>query len=391
MSLHIKSSPEAEARYKSQRRNSTIASLIIGLLIIVLLGMILWAIAIPYLTKRTEAIVTYNTTTVVAETVKKKEIVHNVVKKPTQAASSSAVKITTAVNSTSSFSVKTPDIAVKSLSLDFGVSEGFESGWGSLDFGASPDSGAFTLFGKVGGKGLIGNFYDCKIDKEREMNALGISFQENRSTRVPVHKALLTEFIDEDFSEKVLAPYYKAKQSLSFTHLIMGAEPATVAPEAFNVQDEVTATGWIVVYEGIITPPKNKKYRFVGVFDDILLVFINGKIVFDGSYSAYSPEYFKGEAFKGTSIFKHRGMRQSPYVSIKSGDKLRIVIGETPGGSLGGGLLVQEEGKEYELCLDGSPKLPPFSTEKLTKEQKERLSNMNRPLEVDDVPIFIVK
>ena len=393
MSYHATSSPEAEARYRAQRRNSTIASLIIGMLTIALLGLIFWAIAIPYFTKKTEPIVAYTSPSTTEDAVQKKKIVNNVVKKPSQSSSSSAVKVMTAMTSTSSFSVTTPDVVTDSMSLEFGASEGFGQGWGSSGMGAGASGGAFTLFGKVGGGGLVGNFYDCKINRKRETNALGLTYKNNggNAVRIPAHKKLLTEFIQEDFSEEVLEPFYKAKQGLSFTHLIMGEEAASVAPEAFNVQDEVTATGWIVHYEGTVIPPKNTKYRFVGVFDDILLVFINGEIVFDGSHTAYSPAYNEGEPFIGTSIFPRRKMRQSPYVSIKSGDKLRIVVGESPGGHMGGGLFVQQQGKKYETCPDGSPKLPPFSTEKLTEEQKERLSNMDRPIEVDDVPVFMIK
>ena len=82
MSYHATISPEAEARHRAQRRNSTIASLIIGILIIALLGLIFWAIAIPYFTKKTEPIVAYTSPSTSEDTVEKKKIVNNVVQKP---------------------------------------------------------------------------------------------------------------------------------------------------------------------------------------------------------------------------------------------------------------------------------------------------------------------
>ena len=153
MSLHTSITPEAEARYRAQRRNSTIASLIIGMLIIGLMGLILWAIAIPYLIKKTDPIVAYSTPATSDEVVEKKKVVTSVVKKPSPSSSSSSVKVTVAATSTSSFSVTTPNVAVDSLSLDFGTSDGFGQSWGeSAGFGGG-SGGSFEFMGsKMSGK-----------------------------------------------------------------------------------------------------------------------------------------------------------------------------------------------------------------------------------------------
>lgn len=147
MSYHAPINAEAEARYRAQRRSSTIASLIIGLLIIALLGLIFWAIAIPYFVKKTEPIIAYSTPNTSDEVVEKKKIVNNVVKKPSQSSSSSAVKVMTAATSTSSFSITTPEVATDNMSLDFGTSDGFGQGWGSgAGFGAG-GAGSFSFMG----------------------------------------------------------------------------------------------------------------------------------------------------------------------------------------------------------------------------------------------------
>ena len=80
----------------------------------------------------------------------------------------------------------------------------------------------------------------------------------------------------------------------------------------------------------------------------------------------------------------------SEYISIKPGSHIRIVIGETPGGYVGGALLIQEQGKKYRE-ENGSLVLPPFATSPLREEDKERLSNMRSPIEVEDVPLFMAK
>lgn len=147
MSYHAPLNAEAEARYRVQRRNSTIASLIVGLLIVVLLGLILWAIAIPYFVKKTNPIVVYNTPVLDVEPVENKKIISNVVRKPTQSASSSAVKITAAVTSTSSFSIKTSETAVRSLNLDFGASDGFGNDWGDGVGFSDNSAGSFKFMG----------------------------------------------------------------------------------------------------------------------------------------------------------------------------------------------------------------------------------------------------
>lgn len=169
MSLHTSITPEAEARYRAQRRNSSIASLIIGILLIALIGLILWAIAIPYFTKKTEPIIAYTTPSTSDEVVEKKQVVSSVVQKPTQSSSSSAVKVLVASSSTSSFSVSTPDVAVDSLAVDFGTSEGFGQGWGAGSGASGGGAGSFSFMGSThSGKNIC-----FIIDYSKSMDAKG--------------------------------------------------------------------------------------------------------------------------------------------------------------------------------------------------------------------------
>ena len=174
-----------------------------------------------------------------------------------------------------------------SMSLDFGASEGFGTGWGSSGMGAGAGSGSFTLFGKVGGGGLVGSFYDQKIDREKRITPLGEIYRSGRSRVKSGHAQAVQDLAEVNYSEESLEQYYKASTELSYTHLVMENQIATAAPEAFGVEKEVTPSGWIVVYQGKITAPKSKKYRFVGVFDDLMMVYINDELVFDGSWGTF--------------------------------------------------------------------------------------------------------
>lgn len=128
MSLHAQLSPEAIARLQAQKRNSTISSLVIAILVIVLLGLVLGLFLIPRIEKDEVVIVTYN----YEETQEKpdervpKETPQ---KKPSSPSASVAKVITSAA--VSEVAVPVPDVAVTSPSLDFGESMDFGSGWGS--------------------------------------------------------------------------------------------------------------------------------------------------------------------------------------------------------------------------------------------------------------------
>lgn len=59
MSLHVPLSPEAAQRLRTQRRNSTIASLFISVLSIALIALVLALILLPALIKEPAVIVSY--------------------------------------------------------------------------------------------------------------------------------------------------------------------------------------------------------------------------------------------------------------------------------------------------------------------------------------------
>ena len=128
MSLHAQLSPEAIAALQSQRRNSSISSVVIALLVIVLLGLILGLFLLEKIDEEPVVIVTYS-----YEQEKKKPEQRvpkeTVQKKPSSPSASVARVITSAA--VADVAIPVPDVEVTTPSLDFGESSDFGSGWGS--------------------------------------------------------------------------------------------------------------------------------------------------------------------------------------------------------------------------------------------------------------------
>lgn len=399
MSYHT-INPELEARLIKQRREATIASLIIGILLLSLLALIFWAITITVFTKKTDPMVAYSSQEPIENTIEKVKISPTVTKTPTPASSSAAVKVITATAATSSFSVPSPDVAVENMSLDFGESEGFGSGWGSsASFGNGGSAGgAFTLFGKQGGGGLVGNFYDLKNDKKKKVTTLGKFYIASSSIgqRLPEYAKFIKSKAKAGFKQSDFSKYYMSETQLSFTNLVMPSNTsADEAPTAFQAKG-VDPSGWVVVYEGKIGKPSSgsSKVRFVGMFDDFLFVYINGKLALNGAcISANSFGLPMDEPKEGAQMRGSMPLRVGDWVNIKNGTDIKIVVGESPGGHMGGGLFIEQEGVDYKPDGEGGKILPPFTTEPLGVEEIERLEKIVGggkpfPIELENVPHF---
>ncbi len=138
MSLHAQLSPEAQARLQAQRRNSTISSLIIALLVMTLVGVILLIITLALPSKEIPQIVTYQAGTDEQENIETRKVATSTERKPSAPSSSMAKVI--ASNSASPTAIPVPDVEVPEPSTDFGDGESFGSGWGS---GGSGSGGGF--------------------------------------------------------------------------------------------------------------------------------------------------------------------------------------------------------------------------------------------------------
>ncbi len=150
MSIHAKLSPEAEARLVAQRRNSSISSGIISVLVIVIIGLILGFVLLPNLIKETPVIVTY-AGTVVEETEHVKEKVRTAIQRKPSSPSSSMAKVI-AASTVSNISIPVPDKVVDVQSMDFGDGDDFGSGWGDGSGMGDGGGGASFFNQKVSGE-----------------------------------------------------------------------------------------------------------------------------------------------------------------------------------------------------------------------------------------------
>jgi len=82
MALHIQPSPETKAKLTAQKRNSTITALLVAILITILIGTILFLIALSPLFKNAENLVSYSPGSDIREEVSEPKASNVIKKKP---------------------------------------------------------------------------------------------------------------------------------------------------------------------------------------------------------------------------------------------------------------------------------------------------------------------
>ncbi len=147
MSFHV-TNAEAEAQLRAQRRNSSIASVVIGLLLMTLVCLVFYLLKNYIFEEKVEPIVAFASDEVEEVTINKVKVKADVQKKPS-APSSSAVKVL-AAQTTSTVAIPSPDVAVDSLSVDFGEVEGFGDSFGDGFAFGSGGNGEFNFLGSSG-------------------------------------------------------------------------------------------------------------------------------------------------------------------------------------------------------------------------------------------------
>ncbi len=142
MSIHAQLSEEAQARLNAQKRNSTISSIVISVLVIVLIFLVLGIFLLPTIYKENPTIVTYSASLTEDTEEAVKKVSTQIQRKPSAPSNNMAKVI--AANSASPTAIPTPDIDIVSPSADFGDGEDFGGGWGEAG-----DSGSGGGFGAV--------------------------------------------------------------------------------------------------------------------------------------------------------------------------------------------------------------------------------------------------
>jgi len=188
------------------------------------------------------------------------------------------------------------------------VGEGVAMGTGT---GAGTGDGFFGGAGKPGSGLLEGTLYDLKQTKDRQDSKMDLDKYAQEVSRVA-----------DRGPAGILGKYYAAPVKLYLPNLSIPQISADDAPKEFKVEKEVQPKMWLAVYEGKVIAPESGRFIFDGFCDDILLVWINKRLVLDGSLHVASP------------IGGPRGQRKTPEVTMQKGVSynIQIAIGEMPGG-----------------------------------------------------------
>ena len=129
MSLHAQLSPEAAEQLRAQKRNSTLASLLIAILVVVLIGIILALLALKALNLEQPDIVTYKAASTKDDSLEAKQVNSAVQRKPSSP--SSSVSKVIAANTASPTAIPVPEVDIPVPSADFGDGDDFGAGWGA--------------------------------------------------------------------------------------------------------------------------------------------------------------------------------------------------------------------------------------------------------------------
>lgn len=185
------------------------------------------------------------------------------------------------------------------------------------------------------------------------------------------------------FADEALFKYQTADESNDLKFLNIKKTDADQAPTEFG-SSYIDPKQIIMVYKGVLEEAPKKRIRFAGLFDDVISVLVNGKMVF---YAAYHKSKIKYKTIESNRRKKH-GHTQfgfGEYVTLKKGDEITLVLAEVPGGLIGGCLMVQEEGFEYKKDSYEDPVLHPFVCADLSPQERKSLS---KKFETRDIPKF---
>ncbi|MET0263230.1 MAG: hypothetical protein ABW223_10060 [Rariglobus sp.] len=227
-----------------------------------------------------------------------------------------------------------------------------------------------SAFGRSERKGatLIGIFYDLKQTQQREP----IPEFARRYT------LSLDEFFVSGFDEALLNRFFRAATPLYTTQFSIPNMNANGAPKAFGVEGVVKPSYWVVHYKGQVAPPADGTYRFVGNFDDLLVVAINRKVVLDGSRpdTKFPRLAWKEATDRGPRVAANELSKYGDWIDLKAGQPvdIDILIGERPGGQFHGVLLYEKKGETYPNER-GRAVLPLFQTAENKKNSTSYLTD----------------
>lgn len=389
MSLHAKPTDDAIQRLHAQRRNSTISSFVIALLVITLIGLVLGFFLLPNLAKEDGVIVTYTSSVDPNPDPDVKKAPTNLSRKPS-APSMAAVRVI-AAQAMAEISIPVPEVEPVMPSMDFGDGDNFGDGWDRNGDGATGGGGMFGSTSSIPGA-LKGRLFDFKQDRR------GKPISYDPSVRNYADLASAAE--RRDFAHNSLTKFFMAPHELNLTHFAIPFTPADRGPEYFGAKETIQPSGWLAVYQGRIVAPVSGRYRFRGAADDYMVVLIEGRRNLVACWPDTQQEVagrWKGGKMEGSnkSPLGNALLYAGDWMDLKAGVPVDIGVGvgERPGGMVGFVLEIEQEGVEYRRDSNGRKILPLFTTTPFTEEERREIQDRFKGYEFewDKVPVFGVK
>lgn len=301
----------------------------------------------------------------------------NVMKKTkrTSAASAAAAPLALLMRANAVAKIAMPEVTRTSTGpLGIGDADFGSGGFGG-DGSGMGDGG--TMFGNANAKGMVGTLYDMKQDSQKKPRQMGDYYGNVRGA------------IKKDFSDGSLGKYYRAKAKLGFTFLAIPSMDANGGPKAFQAEKEIQPRAWFVVYKGKLDVPDEGLWRFHGFFDDMLMVFVDGKVVLDASWESVERNPKVREVSKLPTYMSARPVYAGKWINLRRGAEYTIIVGERPGGLMGGTLMIERKGEKYEKRANGSPIIPLFSLSSISDSDWERVKGTGY-LFARKTPIFVI-
>lgn len=344
---------------RGKMATAILTTIIIHLVIALIAGLV---VVLPKMKDQPEIVVSMAPPSTKKQEMQKKNVVKQT--KRTTASSAAAAPLAQLMRASAIAKISLPNVT-KTSTGPLGIGDANYGAGGFGTGGAGLGSGD-TMFGSQSGNGLVGSFYDLKQDRNKKPT--GITGNDPKKFNAVMQKAAREKFSSSAFSQ-----YFKAPIDLRFGILAIPTMTAEKGPAAFAVEKVVDPKAWMVHYRGRVEPPQRGKWRFVGYFDDALVVFVNGKVVLDASWTPCFNEKGVRQPFRGPALANGKSAVFGNWVDLSGAFQIDILVGERPGGHMGGALMIEKEGESYQKRKDKTPILPIFSTGKLDGETLKRL------------------
>ncbi len=241
-----------------------------------------------------------------------------------------------------------------------GLSDGLGEG---LGFGGG--LGELTSFGYT--LATSGTLEATLIDLKRDESGNPIG-PESKGGRTKA----IRRFTDSNWDlAHLTTKYYAADKKLYASYWIIGMTHASEAPKAFGVEGDIEPSGILAFYEGSFIPAKDMRMRFVGAADDVIVIRLDNRIVFDGSRdNGFSKFDIKKTPQEAPIAGMNTKTSFGSWINFQKGRSydLKILLAEVPGGRFGCMLFYQ---------IKGDDKMRVFTTKSFTEKEKKVLSKVH--------------